>query len=231
MSSIYVISDLHLSSQVNKPMVIFGDNWANHYEKIKEDWYSKVDDDDIVLIPGDISWAMQLEDAVDDLKSIDELPGKKIIIKGNHDYWWSSYKKVKSLNLTKTFFIQNNAIKINNYIFFGTRGWEKGFENENSEKIYEREVNRLGLSLLEASKLKQTEEDILIGLMHFPPYNNGFQKSEFTEQFSNYNVKTVVYGHLHNLNSNNYPSMIIIDNTKYFLTSCDYLDFKLMKIF
>lgn len=114
---IYSISDLHLSIDKDKPMDIFGDNWQNHMYKIEEDWLSKVKVDDVVLVPGDLSWGLKLEDALPDLEFIDKLPGTKIIVKGNHDYWWSSYTKVKSLPFKTLKFIQNNSLLIDDISF------------------------------------------------------------------------------------------------------------------
>ena len=121
--NIFSISDLHLSINSNKPMDIFGPVWDDNFSKIKQDWQSKVSNDDIVLLAGDLSWAMKLEDALEDIKLLDELNGKKIILKGNHDFWWQSITALRNA-LPKDFFaIQNDALKIENFVFCGTRGW------------------------------------------------------------------------------------------------------------
>ena len=151
---IYAISDLHLSINSNKPMNIFGPVWDNYLETIKSDWQKKVKKNDIVLIPGDISWAMKLEDAILDLKYISQIGvGTKIIIRGNHDYWWSAIGRVRSVLTDDMIALQNDSVKIGKYVFCGSRGWtvpEYNHKTENDEKIFNREVFRLELSLKNA---------------------------------------------------------------------------------
>lgn len=230
---IFVISDLHLTSSTNKPMDIFGGNWAGGYwEKIKKDWREKVSENDVVLIGGDISWAMTLDGALDDLKEIDELPGKKILIRGNHDYWWASMNKMQSLPLRNIIFIQNSAIKIEDRVFCGTRGWtvpeEADKQTEEDKKIFEREKIRLELTLSEASKLAQNGETIVC-MMHYPPFNATFADSDFTEAIKKHNVSTVIYGHLHG-NLSRYKDVVYKNGIPYYLTSCDFLNNKLLQI-
>jgi len=136
---VFAISDLHLSINNPKPMDIFGGNWDNYWDKIKKNWSEVVSPDDVVLISGDISWALKLEDAIPDLQEIASLAGKKIIIRGNHDYWWSSYSKVKNILPSSIFAIQNNAIKFDDFIICGTRLWTMPTANssEHDKKIYE----------------------------------------------------------------------------------------------
>ncbi|HHX49773.1 MAG TPA: serine/threonine protein phosphatase [Clostridiales bacterium] len=223
---VFAISDLHISSNQEKPMDIFGDNWKDHLLKIEKNWLSKILPDDVVLIPGDISWAKSLEDAKIDLMFFDKLPGKKIIIKGNHDYWWNSYAKVKSILPSGMFAIQNNAIKIENKIFCGTRGWqvpEVGEKlSENDEKILKREEIRLELSLSKAAKLREQEEKIFV-LMHYPPFNSIRQSSKFTSLLKKYEVYAVVYGHLHGTVSLT-NQVIKKDEISYFLVSTDMIN-------
>ena len=155
---IWAISDLHLSFGANKPMDVFGGNWENYLDKIKEDWADKVSDDDIVLIAGDISWAMKLEETKADFEFLGALKGKKIIIRGNHDYWWASISNVRSVLPANVFAIQNDAIKFDDVIICGTRGWtvpENDFETAQDEKIYKRELIRLELTLKSAKKLQK----------------------------------------------------------------------------
>ena len=120
---IYAIADLHFDFSKEKPMDIFGENWVGHEEKIINNWIDLIKDEDLILLPGDISWALKLNEAIDDLNRIDELPGKKVIIKGNHDYWWSSLLKLNSLNFKSIFFLQNNSYVFNEFGIAGTRGW------------------------------------------------------------------------------------------------------------
>lgn len=223
---IFAISDLHLSFDDQKPMNIFGSVWDNHWDDIVNNWNEKVGEEDIVLIAGDISWAMKLEEVKSDLDLIGALKGKKIIIRGNHDYWWSSYKKVKDILPEGMYAIQNNAFKFGNYVICGTRGWsvpEIGVESDPQDvKLYEREKLRLEMSLKEAKSM-QEEGDVIIAMMHFPPFNSRYLSSYYTDLFKEYGVHSVVYGHLHGAQSR---TQLIYDKQgiKYYLTSCDKLN-------
>lgn len=227
---IFAISDLHLSTAVDKPMDIFGGAWLNYWEDIKEDWQKKVGAEDIVLIAGDISWGMTLEEAQADLDEIAKLPGKKVFIKGNHDLWWSSYSKVKSVLADDMYAIQNNSVKIGEVVIAGTRGWTVAEDGaaEDDVKIFLREQQRLKLSLDDAKgKLKDGERLIL--MMHYPPYNAKYDDSEFTKIIDEYGVKTVVFGHLHGRNCR--ADLHVTKNgADYFLTSCDQLQNKLIEL-
>lgn len=223
--NVYAISDLHMSGASNKPMNIFGDGWEGHIQKIKDSWNSLVKDDDVVLIAGDISWAMKLEEVTADLDWIDRLPGKKIIIKGNHEYWWKSISAVREILPESIMAIQNDAIKIGNYIICGTRGWtvpEKDKELEPDDlKIYKREVERLKLTLRSAKVLKADTDAKIIAMMHFPPYNTDREPSEFTKLFEEYEVDKVIFGHLHG-----YVNCSLVSNmggVTYYFTSCDHI--------
>ena len=230
--ALYAIGDLHLCLGAPKPMDIFGYGWINHWQKIRADWEERVTGDDVVLIAGDVSWGMNIAQAIVDLEQIDSLPGKKIIVRGNHDYWWSTYKKICDLNLKSIFFIQNNAIKIGNCIFCGTRGWDVPENNETQseedKKIFDRELIRLELTLKDAEKLKTNGEEI-IGMIHYPPFNSKYEDSPFVDLFLKYNVKRVVYGHLH---GNQVRNSSIVDKrgTKFHLTSCDFLKNQLLEL-
>ena len=230
--NIFAISDPHLSFDETKPMNIFGSVWDNHWDDITKDWREKVSDDDIVLIAGDISWAMKLEDAKRDLELIGAEKGKKVLIRGNHDYWWSSYKKINEILPEGVYCLQNNAIKFGNVIICGTRGWsvpELGVEtDEHDLLLYEREKLRLELSLKEAKKL-QEEGDIIIAMMHFPPFNSRYLSSHYTDLFKEYGVHSVVYGHLHGNSSRTIP-VYEKQGIKYYLTSCDKLNNSLQQI-
>ena len=233
--SVYAISELHLTNSSDKPMEVFGGNWENYYEKIVADWQSKVKEEDIVLIAGDISWAMTTQNAKVDFDELAKLNGKKVIIKGNHDYWWGSYSKVKKMLPEGFFAIQNNAVKIGNCVFCGTRGWvtttsviegnEKSLQDYN---IYQRELIRLRLSLDNAKNLR-SEGDVLILLTHFPPFNAKFENSPFTDIINEYKVDKVVYGHLH---GDDCRAELEVNkgNVTYYLTSCDKVNNKLVLI-
>lgn len=228
---VFAISDLHLSINSNKPMNIFGPVWENYLDKIEQSWNKLVSDDDVVLISGDTSWAMKLNDAIPDLNYISQFKGKKIILRGNHDYWWSSISGVRSVLKQNMFAIQNDAIKIGDTIFCGTRGWtvpETTHKTPDDEKIYNREVIRLGLSLQDAKRLQQNNEKIIV-MMHYPPFNSKMEDNEFTNLIEQYGVKTVVYGHLHSYDKK--QKLIVYKNdVKYYLTSCDLIGNELIEI-
>lgn len=226
--SLYAISDLHLSFNVDKPMDIFGDKWLLHERKIENNWQKLISDDDTVLIAGDISWGMKESESKDDLDWVNSLPGKKIISKGNHDYWWGSIKKLNS-SYDKTKFIQNNFYTYNDYAICGTRGWIcPGSDKftEKDKKIYDRELIRMELSLSEA---KKNGYEKFIVMIHYPPVNEKFEMSGFTSIFQKYNVDKVIYGHLHGMTEDKLSSKLK-GNIEYIMTSSDYLDFCPKKI-
>ncbi len=224
---IYCISDLHLGNTVDKPMDVFGKKWEGHFEKIRKDWIEKVSPSDVVLVSGDISWGMTLEEAKPDLDAIAELPGKKIFLKGNHDYWWQSIGKVRNALPNGVFALQNDVIRIDQYLFCGSRGWSLDGESEEDRKIYKRELLRLEMSL-KAMQKERKEGDVVIGMTHFPPFGVDLSPTEVTELFSSYGVETVVYGHLH---GNVYAKRrVFIGGTNYLLTSCDLVDFALVRV-
>lgn len=226
--ALYAISDLHLSFSTDKPMSIFGDNWIGHENKIKKNWEEKVNESDTVLIGGDISWSMNADESREDLKWINDLPGRKIIIKGNHDYWWSSITKLNLLYDGMNF-IQNNYFNYNEWAICGTRGWMcPGSDKfaEKDKKIYDRELIRLRLSL-EAAQKDGYEK--FICMIHYPPTNEKFNSSGFIEIFNEFKVEKVIYGHLHG------PALGkviqgIYDGVEYIMTSCDFINFDPVKI-
>ena len=173
---LYAISDLHLGFNLDKPMDIFGDNWKDHEDKIRNNWISKITEKDTVLIAGDISWGINQKESLEDLNWIESLPGKKIISKGNHDYWWNSISKLNKM-FENTKFIQNNFFTYEDYAICGTRGWicpgSDKFTEEDT-KIFKREIIRLKLSLDSA---KAAGYNKFIVMLHYPPTNEKFQKS------------------------------------------------------
>lgn len=227
--SLYAIGDLHFSTAVNKPMNIFGDNWDNHEEKIINSWKSKVNVEDTVLIVGDTSWAINMNEAEEDLNIIHNLPGKKIYVKGNHDYWWTTVAKLNKLYDDMSF-LQNNFYQYEEYAICGTRGWicpnDVKF-TEDDEKIYKREAHRLKLSLDAAKKAGFKK---IIVITHYPPTNDKLDPSLFTEIYESYGVEKVVYGHLHGKESFKMGLKGIRNEVEYNLVSCDYVDFNLIKI-
>ncbi len=228
---IFAISDLHISTTTDKPMDVFGGNWVNYLEKITTDWNLKVADDDVVLIGGDLSWAMDIVDAKIDIDTLKDLKGKKVIIKGNHDYWWSAISRVRDILPQNFFALQNDSIKFGNIVICGSRCWSVPGSpdfKEHDNKIYLRETERLKLSLKNA-KEKLEEGDKLIALIHYPPFNSKREDTLFTKIFEEFNVDTVVYGHLHGKNVRA-DKLVIKNNIKYYLTSCDQVENKLVEI-
>ena len=229
---VFAISDLHLSTTVNKPMDIFGPNWSNHFLAIKEDWEKKVSDEDVVLMPGDFSWAIKSEDAESDFALFKELKGKKVILRGNHDFWWNTISQVRAILPEGFFAIQNDALKFGNLIVCGSRGWVLPEPNrplnERDNKIYLREIERIKLSLAAMEKLRQ-EGDRAICIMHYPPFNGRREESEFVRQLILHDVDTVVYGHLHGKEVRS-DLFVRKFNMNFWLTSADLVDFKLTEI-
>lgn len=231
---VFAVSDPHLSFTAEKPMSIFGAVWENHWEAIAADWLEKVGADDIVLLPGDISWGMTTDEARKDLETIGAMPGKKIYVKGNHDYWWGSLSKVRGILPEGSYCIQNDALKFGKFIFCGSRGWsvpEIGVKPDpNDEKLLRREQLRLELSLKAAEKLATGDpQEIKIGMMHFPPFDSRMSSTPFTDLFAKYGVKKVVYGHLHGQKCRA-ELRSIKNDVEYYLTSCDITGNKLVFI-
>lgn len=227
--SIFAISDLHLSKVNPKPMNIFGENWDGHWEKIKSDWKDRVGDEDTVLIPGDISWAMSLDEALPDLMDISELPGRKLLLKGNHDYWWASLSKINKVLPHNMHIIQNNHVDVEDYYVCGTRGWmlpeDDRFKDEDM-KVYNRELIRLEISL---SGLPSSGCSKAIVMLHYPPVYEIGRTSGFVELMKKYNVDICLYGHLHG-DSLKRAVEGNIEGIDMYMVSCDYLNFKLKKI-
>ncbi len=228
--AIYAISDLHLSFNTDKPMDIFG--WDKYEEKIREDWISKVASDDLIILPGDFSWEMKLDRTYKDFEFISNLPGKKLLLKGNHDYWWTTLKSMRSFlkqnNMENIDFIYNNSYEFENVIITGTRGWNLIPETKEDEKIKKREIIRLENSIKDGIRNFGENKDIIV-CMHYPPILKDNKNNEFTELLEKYNVKCCIYGHLHGKSQTN-----VIEGThnniEYKMVSCDHTGFKLVKI-
>ena len=228
--SIYAISDLHLSYNTDKPMDIFG--WKDYESKIKENWNSKVKENDLVILGGDFSWSMYLEDTYKDFEFIHNLPGKKILIKGNHDYWWGTLTKMKKyineIGFNDINFLYNNSYEFEGKLICGTRGWNFSDLQEEDEKIYNREIQRLRLSLEDAVKKYGNEKEIIVCL-HYPPLKTN-EISDFVRVMEKYNVTKCIYGHLHGP-AHKFVIEKSIDNIQYIMTSCDYTNFDLVNLF
>ena len=225
--SVYAISDLHLPARV-KPMDVFGEHWKNHFERIKADWNARVRQGDLVLLPGDLSWAMRLEEAIEDLNSIAALPGTKLILRGNHDYWWSSIGRVRRALPEGMYALQNDAMLLNGRLYAGSRGWTlPGLEQSDEDrKIYERERMRLEMSLKHARRL--SEEAPITCMLHYPPLTE--EEPGFSDILEAYGVTDCVYGHLHG------PAIYgavrgLRGSVRYHQVSCDGLDFKLYALY
>ena len=230
--SIYVIGDLHLYFSIDKPMNIFGYNWENHAEKIKYNWIKKVKETDTVLIPGDFSWATYLEDTYKDFEFLNSLPGRKILLKGNHDYWWTTLNKmnnyIKNSGFENIDFLYNNSYLIENKIITGTRGWISNLNNENL-KILKRENERLKLSIKNGIEKFGNDKEIIV-LIHYPPFiKENVEKIDFVKTMKEFNVSKCFYGHLH---SDSHREAIEgkIENIEFKLVSSDYMNFDLLKI-
>lgn len=227
---LFAIADTHLSGQPpTKPMDVFGVHWHNHWEKIKADWLCHVSSEDTVLLAGDISWAMKLSEAMIDLNAIIELPGRKIIVRGNHDYWWQTLGKMNKAVDNKLTFLQNTFAAVGSYAVCGSRGWlcpgDRSFTSDD-EAIYQRELLRVRASL-DAARTAGFEQLIL--MLHYPPVNDKHEPSGFTELFAEYGVAMCLFGHLHSESAATAPSGII-NGTACQLVACDALDFRLKQI-
>ncbi len=223
--AIFVIGDLHLSFNSDKPMDVFGEHWLRHYEKIESDWRSRVQPSDLVILAGDTSWASSLEDAARDLAWIEALPGKKLLLKGNHDYWWTTVKKMRAA-VEEMDFLHNSAYLYQRYAIVGTRGWDAPLDfsvANDTLKIYNRECNRLKLSIDAAPKSVEK-----ICVLHYPPFDERGRATPMTEIIEQSGIERVYFGHIHSAYHN--VRQGVVNGVEYRLISCDYLDFKLYKI-
>lgn len=233
--SIFAISDLHLSTldKTNKSMEIFGRRWDNYMSRIKINWQRLVTNDDTVIIPGDVSWALSLDEALSDLKFIDSLPGKKIIGKGNHDFWWTTMKKHGEFfekNGIKTIsFLFNNAYAAEDIIVAGTRGWYHDEENQAAlnnadfDKLVNREALRLEASLKAAAVLRGDTDREIVAFMHFPPFWNGKESENIIAVLEKYSLRRLYFGHIHG-NYTVEPSFVY-KNIEMNLISADFIQF------
>ena len=194
--SLYAIADLHLSLGADKPMDIFG-GWDNYVERLEENWRNTVKNDDTVVIAGDISWAMRLDQTYQDFSFIEALPGRKIFLKGNHDYWWSTRKKIEDYLRANSFksisILFNSAEVVGEFAVCGTRGWSYDCSSQEDIKILNREVGRLTMSIEEA---KKTGLEI-VAFLHYPPVFSGYECTEILNVLQKYDIKKCYYGHLH----------------------------------
>lgn len=230
--TVWAIGDLHLSlgmaPEMAKPMDVFGLEWTDHAETIARNWREKVRENDIVLIPGDICWANKLDDVDPTFKWMEQLPGRKILLRGNHDNWWQSINKLRDALPPDVYAIHNDAVLIDGIAFCGTRGWsyvdEEGIEHQ--EKMLNRERLRLEASLA----CLPEEANLRIALMHFPPFPAPCHDSEFVQLLLAHDIDICVFGHLHGQEASKFQECTI-NKTKFVLVSADYLDFSPEKIY
>lgn len=219
---IFAIGDLHLSFSCDKPMEVFGPQWENHVARLEASWQQSVGGDDLVLIPGDISWAMHLADAAEDLSFIGRLNGTKLLLRGNHDYWWNSITQVRKALPPNVYAIQNDAKRFGDYVIGGTRLWTPPNPQSTAEdaKIYARELARLELSL---SAMPDDCEKII--MVHFPPFDEHHAPSPATELFERYGVRHVIYAHLHG-KAHRLAFSGEKNGVNYIFAAADYLQFQ-----
>lgn len=233
--AVFVISDLHLDTVTNqKSMEVFGNRWQGYIEKIKKNWTRVVTENDTVIIPGDISWALATEDSIPDLKWIDALPGRKIIMKGNHDFWWSTISKLKKAfcenSINTIDILYNNAYEVENFIVAGSRGWfvDKSVQPAKSvsvdhSKIINREVIRLKLSLDAAKTMQEQSGKEIICFFHFPPIWGDFECLEILNTLKEYNINRCYFGHIHGCYAQG--AVFKWENIEFRMISADFIDF------
>lgn len=228
---VFAISDLHLSGKSDKPMNIFGAGWENHFEKIKYDWQKKVDDGDVVLICGDISWGTEFEDGLYDLRSLSGLKGRKVFIRGNHDYWWSGITKLRRSAPDESFyFLQNDCVKFGDVVICGSRGWTcpgSADFTDNDMKLYLREAERFKLCFDAAERARSSGDKLLV-MIHYPPFSPKSSETLFTRLFEEHNADKVIFGHIHG--ETYFPFRTVKNGVEYILTSCDKVKFTLQEI-
>lgn len=220
--AIYTISDLHLSMSGDKPMDIFGSSWGNYLEILKQNWLELIQPDDLVLIPGDISWAMYLHETEADFRFLHELPGEKLISKGNHDYWWETLKKlndyVERMGFSSLHFMHNSIYQYGGITICAAKGYPDNGKSDEDKKLYQREVSRLKLSLETAAA---AGAKVIYVMLHYPPT----LQSEFAQLMESYGVSRCIYGHLHGVH-HNMALEGLYNGVQYSLVAADYLQFK-----
>jgi uncharacterized protein len=228
---VFAIGDLHLCHSGEKPMGVFGPHWDDHRERIREHWLEMISPGDLVLVPGDISWGLRMKDALPDLEWLGGLPGRKVILRGNHDYWWPSLARLRRELPPGVLAVQNSAVDAGSCVIAGTRGWKcpgaEGYDEREDGRICSRELSRLKLSLDEAARLLAVIPGRpLFVMMHFPPVVGG-TATVFAEPIAGSSAKFCVYGHLHAA-PGCWPegTDTEIQGVPYRLVSADYLGFR-----
>ena len=222
--ALYAIGDLHLSFGTDKPMDKFGGGWVNYVDKLKEG-FNVLQHDDICVLCGDISWGISLEESLEDFKFIESLPGKKIILKGNHDYWWSTAAKMKAFfeanRITSIEILHNNCYFYDNVAICGTRGWmsDDDMSAEQNAKIVSREVARLRTSLASA-----VDAEVKFCFFHYPPKTKNVVSNDFVSLMTEYNVSLCVFGHLHG-EGHRLAVSGMVGEIDYKMVSADFVNF------
>lgn len=240
--AIYTLADMHLSLSVDKPMDVFGSRWSGYMEKLDNAWNDTVTDEDTVIIPGDISWAMTLQQAKEDLWYLDDLPGKKIISRGNHDYWWDTAKKITEFfeknDIKNIRLLHNNAYIVENMLITGTRGWYPDGKNAPADSDFQlvanREVGRLTLSMQAAEKLldglppDEAEKIIKCSFIHFPPVYRDYVFREIVDVLHRYNIVRCYFGHIHGVYD--IPPVRVFEGIEFIPVAADFLNFAPLRI-
>ena len=229
--ALYTIADLHLPLGIDKPMDIFGKAWENYVERLADNWQSIIKENDLVVLPGDFSWATYLEQSERDFEYLHKLNGRKILLKGNHDYWWTTMNKLREFTAAHGYddidFLQNNSFMYEDIAICGTRGWlHPAWDSfsEEDRKIFDREVLRLELSLKSAKDYRE-----IFVFTHYPPMSLGKEGNAFTDMMKSYGVTKCIYGHLHAASHKN-AMQDKVDGIEYMLVSGDYLAFEPKKL-
>lgn len=229
--ALFTIGDLHLPLGINKPMDIFGEKWENYVERTEDNWQTNIKAGDVVVLPGDFSWATYLEQSYKDFEFLNKLNGKKILLKGNHDYWWTTLNKLNKFIAANGFkdiyFLHNNSYRYGNTAICGTRGWlHPNWDNVTEEdiKIFNRETARLKLSLDSAGECGE-----IYVFTHYPPMPLSHEENDFIKTMKNYPVTKCIYGHLHSYAHKNAVNEVI-DGIEYMLVSGDYIGFNPVKL-
>lgn len=226
--ALYAIGDLHLSLGTDKPMDIFGGAWVGYMEKLREGM-SVIKEEDTTVLLGDLSWALGLDSAKEDFAWIDQIPGKKIILKGNHDYWWSTaakfYKFCQEQGFSNQLILNNNHYEYDGFAICGTRGWffEEERSSDHDGKVFRRELMRLEASLKSAGDLRK------IVFLHYPPRYRGYECTEILDLLKKYEVRQCFYGHLHGA-SHGLAMEGLWDGVEFRLVSADRLNFRPFKV-
>ena len=222
--SLFALGDLHLSLGEDKPMDVFA-GWNDYVQRLEENWKRLVTDEDTVVLAGDISWGMKLEETLTDFRFIDSLPGKKLLLKGNHDYWWSTKRKMDAYlqknGLASIQILFNNAYRVGEYAVCGTRGWFLENDTPEDVKVLNREVGRLKLSLEEALKLQGEP----VVFLHYPPYYRGVECPEIMDVLLEYGIKKCYYGHIHGKKNFRLAFEGVYKGVDFRLISCDKVGF------